>query len=355
MINNNRYFNKEEKEFEVSVQWTLEEFEGQKKLIISNFPYRIIYLDYFHFFKPLNQIIASITGFATCINFPFKDIEVKLRVDGGIPKTIQDIMLGYNSQQDKIHLEVDQDNIIEDETFEGLKTEYDRVILLSGGKDSAYALWKSLKLSGKILCLYIKGLNVEYLKEMKNAKQIAKKYGVDFKVIGFENYDTGDYSLSAIRRAIWRDMLLISIARQFSNKIMIGETYDPAFHELKDDVIQENNILNFGATKFVLSKLENLLSCKISIAPNELDLYKDLKNNNPELLSITRSCFNPFRNCSPSEDWENSCIKCRTLYFYDLWIDNEVFQEKHIEFLNSPWYLGPIELREQILKKNQSR
>lgn len=300
--------------------------------------------------EALAKLIVLVGAFATAVNLPWRNKRVIIKTPFMVPYQFKKLIDVFNDSQNYSYITFEKYDDVE---FNVSINETNPVVLLSGGKDSAYLLYKLLKEYSpeEITPIYVRGsaINAEFLDELKAIKKITDRLKVNFKEIPVYVGNIFIFGLAKARRTIWRDLLLLAIARQFSKNIYIGETYDPIFHSYENMI--ENvkyYIPNFSATRFAFKTIEDLTQAKITINDYELEVYRVMKTELRDLFELTRSCFDPLRKCDPVNDWEHSCRKCKTFHIYDKLLSGEPFTPEELKFIFSRQWLGPTDIPNKI-------
>ncbi len=220
-----------------------------------------------------------------------------------------------------------------------------KVLLFSGGKDSLWQL-NYLKKNNKasdLVLLYISGTTIagEYLQELAVVKKLTK--GMELKVVSLESFDYSSIGLDFKYRPRWRSLILIGIARMFSNDIWTGISHNKRFITGEDKVADDD--LNFFSEQPTpLQILADLLKTDIWLSPPESYCYFDLDHEK----YLYRSCYSPDVVCLPETDFINSCWKCRTLHIYNKIGKGDKLTEEEDAFAESDDWPGDIE--EEISK-----
>ncbi len=226
------------------------------------------YIKVFHIYCPpcdalLFETISSILAFATAANYKNKIHTIHSTFK--VPRVIVEIVDLYNQLQEFNH--VIFTNISESRQALNYPSQKKICLLYSGGKDSYYKLVNVLDVYEKrdIIGVYVKGgmVNSEFPAELNKAEKLFNELKIELKTIDVWH---GDYKSPPIRmalRTIWRDMLLFSIARIFSDNIATGINEDEIFEkpplQVKNELAPDLYLL-FSETKFVLDKMAECTS-----------------------------------------------------------------------------------------------
>ena len=226
-----------------------------------------------------------------------------------------------------------------------LKTSKKKILLFSGGKDS---LWQLNYISEKhdpseFSLLYVSGTTIagEYVQEQVAVKELAKS--VDVNTVSVESFDYTPIGLVFSNRPRWRSLLLITIARLFSDEIWTGISSDKRYISGKG-LAPTDKLTFFSETPQTLQGLAKMLNCNIWLSPPESYCFFDIESQKHSY----RSCYSPDILCSPETDFENSCWKCRTLHIYQKIGKRENLSSEEKSFFNSNDWLG--DSKEEIVR-----
>jgi len=316
-------------------------------VIISIYPERVFYVEGLPLsFLPIEyiQYLSMIFCFATIVNLHDFNGDVELSADFKIPQLLIDYFKTYNSIQNSIRIFTESLTSAA-YIIELPASHQEKVVLLSGGKDSVYQLLRLLDENDRknLISLYLSGptINIEYMMELENLFKLTDYFNTKLKIIKISHGDYGYNSMRVRNRASWRGLLLLSIAAIFSKDIYWGTTYDKELHtDIKKLCQKPQGSIYFGDAFPTINLVKSLLHCDITSAPSEYEIYKYMYLNKREILNQTYSCFNPLGKCDLEKDWEKGCLKCKTLHIYRKKILNINLTKIEKEYLNSFYWMG---------------
>lgn len=326
-------------------------------LKVSVFPDRVFLIELPVYDELLSRLIGSICAFATAVNMHSPNIHVNISSDFLVPRVFHDLVSEYNHIQNYQYIHYE--NVDEKYDTTQFLFQFPMILLFSGGKDSTRKLIELAEEYGSsnIRCLYICGplINAEFLDEFEAARNVCQKLNVRLITLTTWYADYTSRSLRVRLRSIWREMLLLCLARQFSDRIELGIAYDKELNSDLDMLRQsEAGAINFAASTFCLDSFAAILNAKINIAPDELDNYRFLKTQYPEIFKLCRSCYNPRKPCNPKNNWANTCSKCRTFEVYDQILAKKPLKKHQFEFIRSHEWVGDISLRLEYLHQPEN-
>ncbi|MHA1675455.1 MAG: hypothetical protein ACTSYI_17730 [Promethearchaeota archaeon] len=320
--------------------------ESNGFLKISIFPGRIFYIEIPRQKPFMLDILASLCVFADAVNYEGQTI---VESEYQLPFLLNVLFSEFNSLYGSnkiIFQKISTQYKIVDNSDQELNLP---VVLLSGGKDSTYQLLEYMKRFKKneILALFISGttINSEFLSERQISKRIAEHLNIKWKESYIFNADYSNIALNVQKRTIWRDILMIAIARCFGSPVGTGETYDLYRFTNQKHLKQYNRkIAYFSGTKLAFDIMEEILNASIDSVPDELTVYNEMKKKRPKLFKLTRSCYDPMINssqiCDAQNNFTDACRKCKTFHIYDLVDQNKKLTKEQIEFMNSDLWVG---------------
>ncbi len=238
------------------------------------------------------------------------------------------------------------------------------VSLISGGKDSAWNLNNCNNKGIKHTSLFVEGttINAEFINELPGVDSLTNHFGVGLRHFKVWHADTSWKSLIMQHRTIWRDLVLIVLARMVGQDIYTGINYDNVFDSL-DKKIQQGTAtdldrfqlgFHFHNSPKALQIIAKALEAKIHKIPSEFEVYKDLKIKHPKLLDKSYSCQDPIQLCDArnGNNWDISCSKCKTLAVYDYEIEGKEMPEKQKTFAESLDFGGDMEFQADIIERS---
>jgi len=323
-------------------------------LKVSVFPDKMFYIPCTVGDSTYHALAASVCSFATAINYPIEPHpEIRIESDFDVPLQFADIVEKYNRLQSYTEVHFVRTSEVS-KYVDYIEESWPIVNLFSGGKDSMAKLLSILSQYEKrdIACMYVRGttINAEFVDEYKVVRQICNNLGVQLLDPIVYHADYGDYSLKVRLRAIWRNMLLIVMARGYSSRISIGDNYDPTFcTDFSALEAYPGSFMNFSATKIVQDSLAQILRAEIEIGSSEIENTRFLMRHHPEILKAIRSCFNPIQPCDAERNWSNACRKCKTNHIYVKLAENVPLSEPELEFVRSKEWLGDPQERKRFL------
>jgi len=194
-----------------------------------------------------------------------------------------------------------------------LKESFNKVLLFSGGKDSLWQLnhLSQNKITNNLIISYVTGTTIagEYIQELATVKKLSE--GMDIHTVSVESFDYTSIGLNFRYRPRWRMLMLVALARMFSDEIWTGISVDERY-TTENGLSPTDKLDYFSETPHALKKLAEMLNCNIWLAPSESYCFFNIDAQNFEY----RSCFSPDILCNPIDNFENSCGKCRTLHIY---------------------------------------
>lgn len=341
------------KAYEIDVVYEYDDKTGL--LGVSVFPERVFYVELP--FRSVSQkyieFLSAIFTFATAVNLHNKRGNIVINTDFKIFSGFDEIINLYNQLQTNIRIKFSNVAKKNEKVSIDIKRGRDPIILFSGGKDSTFSLIQLLKSheKGTLKALYIKGttINAEYYKEVENAKRLCDKFGIELKTI---NVNHGDYEFNSLRvrnRARWRGFLLLALASLYSTKIHWGITRDPALHGNMEQFLRAPySLVFFGDSLPVINLISEVLNVSVNLLPSEYEVFHQMLEEYPEILEQTHSCFNPIKKCDLENNWDRSCLKCRSLHIYKKIITKEPLTELELEHIKSPLWHGDPNIKDYL-------
>ena len=300
----------------------------------------------------LFRLIASVCAFATAVNQHNPGVEVHINTEFKVPRLLTETVSEFNRLQEAVRLTYT--NVAE--TYEQVEVlaPFERIHLLSGGKDSARKLIDLAERHGKghVWVLYVKGttVNSEYLDEFEAVRAICRALSVRYFTLNVLHGDYGTRAMKVPNRATWREMLLVCLARFYSTSISLGVTFDRGLNSDLESLRRcDAAAWNFAISNYCLDAFAEMLGAKIEIAPSEVDNYRAMREQYPDILRLTRSCYNSRTSCDPGRDWDNACSKCRTLHVYDKILDRRTLNQRELNFVRSNRWVGDTHVRDRYL------
>lgn len=315
-------------------KWNLEwNWDKNKELLVIHvFPHRTILIRSDRVEESIIPYLAGLSCFNVILG---QNYEMKVRVDSKKPLPEE---LNHLSTHLK---EISRNKFILEfndlEPNDQLKKFTNKALLFSGGKDSIWQLNYLTKNydTSDLFLLYVSGATIagEYIQELATVKKFTK--GMNFHVVSIESFDYTSIGLNFCYRPRWRSIMLIGIARMFSDEIWTGISEDRRYITGKD--LADIDRLNFfSETPQTLQILATMLNCNIWLSPPESYCFFKIESQKHPY----RSCFSSDILCSPETDFENSCWKCRTLHIYRKVGRGEKLTEEEDAFYDSDDWLG---------------
>ncbi|MCT4639176.1 MAG: SUMF1/EgtB/PvdO family nonheme iron enzyme [Bacteroidales bacterium] len=297
-------------------------------------------------------------NYGTLIESPF--FEVELSSEQHIPEEIVEIINHFNdtSTVGKII-----PKFLPRQREESLPRSNSNVTLVSGGKDSAWNLFNCSRNNIKHTSLFVEGttINAEFLNELPATKNLVNLFDGRLRSFKIWHADTNWKSLIMQHRTIWRDLVLITLARLVGGNIYTGINKDAEFDNLDKKI--NDGIANakerfqlsfhFHNSSKAIEILSRALDANIYKIPSEFEVYKQLKNENSELLEMTHSCQDPIIDCNPYDEnyWKFSCTKCKTLAVYDFLVEEKQLNGNLLEFALSEDFGGDMYVQKTLREK----
>jgi hypothetical protein len=314
---------------ECNVEWYVE--EGQ--LSVHVFPYRT-----FIFSGDVNfgQIAPFVAG-VCCLNVALaQDKEMKLTIKSKDPIPEKIGWFANNIKElSKGRFDLTFENLAEMNMPMGDNAP---ILLFSGAKDSLWLLNKMKKEGRNPRILYVKGAAIagEYRQELKHINSM--NLDCEIQTINVDYIDYGEVSMAFRFRARWKSLLLLTLARVYSNELWIG-IYP------EDLKTEEDRLRYYSEQKLTLKHASNMLGCKIYITKMEFLCFLQTRGQH------YRSCYSPDIPCDPENDFTNSCWKCRVLHIYGKYADGkELTTEESDYFHGENWMGDDHEMMDRMLK-----
>lgn len=215
------------------------------------------------------------------------------------------------------------------------------VFLASGGKDTLYTLvnaQKNQKLTKGTPGIYLgAGSELNWRSEYSQVQELARHFGLRLHHVRlYQMLVSSKGALRFANRAVWRELVTMSLARQYGNHIFTG---------INNDAIAQLNITDPHYADFLsqllptVQAMEKILGAKIETAQGELEVYQQIRQH--PLFSRSGSCLRP--DCRQG----NLCAKCRTFKVYEQVLSGNPLQDEDIAFIHSDHYLGDAALLSQ--------
>jgi len=207
------------------------------------------------------------------------------------------------------------------------------VFLVSGGKDSLYALIharKSQCLEGYPAIYLGQGSEINWRNEISQVLRVADYFQVRLQHIRlYQMLVSSKIALRFANRAVWRELVSLSLARCYGNHIFTG---------INDDAVARLDVTTPRSFDY-LSQLiptvrimEQILGAKIETVPGEFEVYRDVREH--QLFDRSGSCLTP--ECG----FPRLCAKCRTFNIYEMILAGSQLSADDIRFIHSDHFLG---------------
>lgn len=312
------------------VDWNWNKKQGL--LVIHVFPHRTFLIKSNKIDETMIPYLAGLSCFNVILG-QNDEMEIQIESKKSLPKNLT-VLTNYLNEISDGKFSLQFTNL---SNYHTLKKKTGKVLLFSGGKDSIWQLRYLIEhnKASELSLLYVSGATIagEYFQELETVQKFAKNINLD--IISVESFDYTSIGLNFRNRAKWRTLILIGIARMFSDEIWTGISEDVRY--ITGDGLVETDKLNFfSEMPQTLQKLAKILDCNILLAPPESYCFFDIESKNQHY----RSCYSPDVLCSPETDFENSCWKCRTLHIYRKIGKNQHLNDTEKSFFNSDDWPG---------------
>lgn len=323
------------------VDWNWNKKQGL--LVIHVFPHRTFLIKSDKIDETIIPYLAGLSCFNVILG---QSNEMKIQIESkkSLPKTLA-VLADYLNEISEGIFSLQFTNL---SNYHNLKAKTGNILLFSGGKDSIWQLRYLIEYNkaSELSLLYVSGATIagEYLQELETVYKFGKDINLD--IISVESFDYTSIGLNFRNRARWRTLMLIGIARMFSDEIWTGISEDKRY--ITGDGLVDTDKLNFfSETPKTLQKLAKILNCNILLTPLESYCFFDIESQNQSY----RSCYSPDVLCSPETDFKNSCWKCRTLHIYRKIGKNQHLNDAEKSFFNSDDWPGDD--KKEIIKNAQ--
>ncbi len=323
---------------------------GGEWLRVSVAPYFVFVIQCPTRDSSIHGAIALACSFGAAVNLGSAgEQRVVIAPSFAIPDEFVALCTEYSRLQKRVNIQVDADS----RSWRPPDQVGDRdpILLLSGGKDSAYALrqWVTRKGCENLRCLYVRGsgANIEFLDEESSARKLARESKRQLIVQEAHAASYTSLGLNVRLRSIWREFLLIAMGRSLSDRVITGITYEPLLHEVGRDLAQvDGAFVNFAISWIGLEYMRTVLGCEIELTEAEMEIYRRCTE-----MEESRSCLNPLGKCDTDADWNRACAKCKTFYVYKLLLAGMKLGKRELGFVRSNHWMGEYAIRAEIMAR----
>lgn len=219
------------------------------------------------------------------------------------------------------------------------------VFLVSGGKDSLFALSEAKKVQNIAGChgIYLgRGSELNWRQELPQVEKYARHFDLHLHHVELAQYlISSRVGLRFVNRAVWRELITITLARLFGDHIYTGINND-ALARL--EWIDPHFLLFLSQFIQTLEAMQQILDACIETTPGELEVYRRIRTH--PLFSTIGSCLRPdcqhaMGSCLRSECHHyHLCAKHRGFAIYEKVLSDISLDFNDIEFIHSDLYLG---------------
>ncbi len=218
--------------------------------------------------------------------------------------------------------------------FQPLLTSSGTVFLASGGKDTLFAIAREAdqrSIAGLPAVYFGGGTELGWRHELEKASRVCRYYGLQLRVFRLEHGHTSSKILLKFPgRAAWREIITVTLARQFGDRIVTGINDDAVFRGMQP---VHDPVAFLSQLSISVSALERTLRAEILTVPGEFAVYEAVRKH--PLFDPAGSCLLPSVGCASSP-----CNKCRGFEIYEALLARIPLTREQIQFVTSARFLG---------------